>query len=358
MNEYEKLRYAAGFPSPTNVFIPTASTNVSITANLVVNYSRSPSKFLLNQYIKLIPVKQRIGYYKRLSVGQQGRIQQPLMNEFLFNPGQDSPTGDWNKQGFANVKYATERYRFPTILDTLTMDQADYQIQAADVAMLAQQAMTGRTQLMLVKANTTGAWPATNTNNATSFAGGTWTSATGANPYIQKSIQQMAIQISLNTLSVVQISDMSVIVNPNLAASVSRSQEWRQFLANQVGASQFLQGTNPTGAMYNLWPHLYGVKLLIESTVVNNSQVIAGDQTANSAYIQPDANALMIGRPGDLPGSEAATDFATLGIFSYEEMTTETETDTWNRRIKMAVTEDFYVDIISPISGFLLTGCI
>ena len=54
-------------------------------------------------------------------------------------------------------------------------------------------------------------------------------------------------------------------------------------------------------------------------------------------------------------GAEGVPDFSTLSIFAYEDMTVETEDDTWNRRVRGRVVDDSAVVLTAPLSGYLLT---
>lgn len=352
---------ATGFayPSSTDVYIPSNNYNASVTANLVIGYSRDVKDFSINKYSKIIPVKKPQGYYTRISVGQQARLQYSDLRDWLWNPGQDRPRGNYNQLGTKNVPFNAVRRAYPTMLDELTVDLASFQLQPLNVAMLAQQAMTARTLSGLGVANNADNWYSTHVSTATVLGGGLWSAGTATNPYIQQSLYKMAIQIQLDTLGVVKPHMLSVIINPNTARAAAQSQEIRSYLSNQVDAIKYLQGQMPTPQdMYNLPRNLYGFPVTVEDAVVNTGDFTPNDDFSNNNFVMPNGNVVMLGRPGDLVGSEGTTDYATLQFFMYEEMSTESMVDTWNRNIKLSVTENYDVQIVAPASGYLLTGAI
>lgn len=347
------------YPSSTNVYIPTNNLNVEVTANLVINYSRAVNDFNVNLYTKLIPVAKSQGYYVRIAVGQNARLQYPDLRDWVWNPGQDRPRGNWNQNGFQNFPFMTVRRSFPTTLDFKTIDLASFQLQPIMVATVAQQAMTARTQLATGVINDPASWYSTHTATATAIGGGLWSAGDSTHHYIQDSLYKGAIQCQLDTQGVVKPSQLSLVLNPNTARAMASSQELRNYLSNQLDAIKFLQGVAPTPQdMYNLPKKLFGFPLYIEDTVVNRGRSTPNDDSTNNSFLFPDGNAALLGRPGDLVGSEGGTDYSTVQFFAYEEMSAESFTDTENRRVLNAVTEDLDCRVVAPASGFLFTSCI
>ncbi len=71
----------------------------------------------------------------------------------------------------------------------------------------------------------------------------------------------------------------------------------------------------------------------------------------------PDQQVLVASRPGGLIGVEGSPDFSTLGLFWFEdEMTLETFNDAKNRLIEGHVVENTDEQVLSPLSGYLLTS--
>lgn len=347
------------YASSTNVYIPTNNINVEVTANLVVNYSRDIKEFQVNKYSKLIPVAKSQGYYVRISVGQNARLQYPDLRDWLWNPGQDRPRGNWNQLGFQNFPFMTVRRNYGTTLDFKTIDLASFQLQPMHVAMCAQQAMTARTQIVLGVMNDPANWYSTHVSTATPLGGGLWSAGDSSHHFIQDSLYKAAIQCQLDTQGVVKPANLSLVLNPNTARAMASSQELRNYISNQLDAIKFLQGVAPTPQdMYNLPKQLFGFPLYIEDAVVNRGRPTPNDDFTNNSFLMPDGNAVLLARPGELIGSEGGTDYSTVQIFAYEEMSAESFTDTENRRITLGVTEDIDARVVAPAAGYLITGCI
>lgn len=351
------------YVSSTNPYVPSNNYSASVTANLVIGYSRQPKKFRINNYTKIIPVAKPQGYFTRISIGQQGKIQYPDLRDWLWNPGQGRPRGNWNQLGFQFFPYNTIRRSFSTTLDQKTIDVASFQLQAMHVAMCAQQAMTARTQFAVTQFTNPANWYGTHAGFATQLAGGLWSAGTSTNHYIQDSLYKMAIQIELDTFGVVTPDQLSIVLNPNTARAAASSQEIRNFLANQVDAIKYLQGVLPTPQdMYNLPKNLFGFPIEIENAVLNAQPSSPNDQIGTTAlynqFIMPDGQVCMLGRSGDLVGSEGTTDYTTVQFFMYEEMSAESFTNNEDRLILNAVTEDYDCQVVAPASGYLLQQCI
>jgi len=347
------------YVSSTNVRIPTNNINDTVSASLVINYSRDINEFQVNKYTKLIPTAASQGYYMRIAVGQNARLQYPDLRDWLWNPGQDRPRGNWNQLGITNQPFITNRRCFPTTLDFKTIDLAAFQLQPMHVAMCAQQAMTARTQMATGAMNNADNWYSTHVSTATALGGGLWSAGSADNHYIQDTMYKAAIQCNLDTQGVVKAKNLSWVFNPNTARAMASSKELRNYLSNQLDAIKFLQGMAPTPQdMYNLPKKLFGFDIYIEDTVVNRGRPTPNDDFTNNSYLMPDGNAVLLARPGELVGSEGGTDYSTVQFFAYEEMSAESFTDTENRRITLGVTEDLDCRVVAPASGYLVTGCI
>ena len=328
-----------GYPSATNVYMPNSSVNQAVTADLVVNFSRNVKEFPLLEYVKLVPVKRPLGYYTRIAIG---------------------PKGNWNQLGFTRQPFSTNRYSFTTTLDQLEIDTADFAIEPMHVAMLAQQAMTWRSFLVSTTIANQNNWDSNHVSTMTAFVGGTITAATGSNPFVMKLFQKAAILISKDTLGAVRPDKLTAIMNPTTAAAIAQSQEWRDYLAQQVNSYKFLEGNMPTSAeFWNLTKQIHGIRIIIDDTVVNQgANTPADDLGANNNYTIADGVICFLGRPGDLVGGEGAKDFSTVQLFAYEEMTTESVTDTWNRLQALAVTDNIDCRVVAPASGVLIYNCL
>lgn len=349
----------ASFPSFTNSFIPSASTTAEITANLVVNYARNKSKFLVNRYATITPVRLPVGFYSRLSAGANIRLNPTSGYGYGWAPGQRRPDGSWNQIGNTRVPYATYRYGYPTQLDLQTVDTADWKIQPTYFNMVATQAMVNRTYQMAAVATNSANYPSLHVSTATALGGGFLDAGTGTAPFLQAAIQNAAIRISKSTGGMVSSpKELMLITNPNGAAKLSRSQEIREYLARQEGAIKVLTGEEPTNAInYNVPDKMYGTELIIEGAVFNSGGITAEDEILNSNFVWPDSTVLICARSDQLVWPEGAVgNPSTLGIFEYEAMNAETKTDSWDRILHMSVSEQFQPQVVAPLTGFLITN--
>lgn len=125
---------AFAYPSGTNTFVPTFDA----TGHLIVNYSRNPKDFPLNKWISLIPVKKQIGYYLRLDKQQAARVINSDLSEFAWPDSADAPNGNWGTEQHQFFSFEARRYSFPFELGYLSLEQADWKIDAQHAAIVAQ----------------------------------------------------------------------------------------------------------------------------------------------------------------------------------------------------------------------------
>lgn len=347
------------FSSFTNAFIPGSSTTAEITANLVVNYARNQKDYNLNRYSTITPVSKPAGFYTRLAAGASIRLNPTTGYGYSWTPGQKRPLGEWNKLGHLYVPYNTFQYAYSTTLPLQTVETADWAIQPSHFAMISSQAMTNRAFQMASVATNTANYPSLHTSTATALAGGFLGSGTSANPFLQKAIQQATIRISKSTGGMVSNPRQLVLItNPNGAAQMSRAEETRTALIQQVDAIKMLQGDEPTNAeRFNIPDRYYGCQIIVEDSVYNSGEVTAEDEIANSQYVWPDNSVLICARGKDLLWPEGAVgNPSTLGIFEYEAMNAQTKSDDWNRLVDMSVAEQFQCQVVAPLTGFLITN--
>src|SRR5579859_7667319 len=121
----------AAYPGGFNTFVPSFDA----TGNLVVEFSRNPKDFALNQYITLTPVKKSVGYFLRITAEQAARvINSALLTDFVWPDGNDAPNGAWGTEAFQFFPYNTTRYAFPFRLGYKAVEQADWKILASHAA--------------------------------------------------------------------------------------------------------------------------------------------------------------------------------------------------------------------------------
>ena len=339
------------FPSGTNTFVPSFDA----TGQLIVAYSRNPKDFPLNRYVQIIPVKRSVGYYLKLTAENAARVLGSAAQDFVWHDGNDAPTGVWNLNSFNFLPFYTTRYAFPFRLGWKTIEQADWKIVATESASAAQQAMTARTLVVANKLTTSTNWNTNHVNSATSLGGGFWSAGTAANPIIKKSINAMAIQIQKDTLGVVRLKDLVLVISPVVADAMGRSQEVHTYLQQSPFALAQVRGDQPSqNGIWGLPDAHYGVPVVVEDTVIVTQKKGAA---IAPAYLFNTNDAMLLARPGSLV-SEGSKSFSTVGLFMLEEMTAETKDDPDNRRTSGRVVEDYDVEILSDISGYLVTNCL
>jgi hypothetical protein len=96
---------------------------------------------------------------------------------------------------------------------------------------------------------------------------------------------------------------------------------------------------------------LYGIRIIVEDAVRVTS---AKKQTRTDEYCLPDQTAVLVARPGEIVQVDGT--FSTIALFSAEELSVETRYEPDNRRTLGRVVEDFDAQIVSPISGYLITA--
>lgn len=344
------------YPSSTSVFIPSTAYNAELSAQLVINFSRKPDAFPLNKYIKLVPVKKRLGYYKRILPYQSMRVTSSR-REFQWNPGQDRPIAHWNRLPFRDFPFVCNREDYPTVIEYLEEQQADYPIKESHLAMVMQQAMTARTRHVHSVLQDTSNYLTSHVATATALGGGTWANATLTNRYIQATLDAVYNRIQFVTGNVKR-GDLTVVMNPNVAQVVARSQEFASYLAQQQFSQQFLAGIlqNSNEGWKQLPKTIYEMNLVVDDTVVfddENPELSEDNETGTYAV---DNNVYVLARPGDLVGSEGAVDFSSIHMFVHEELSVETFDDPKNRRIDTHVVDDRDVKMVSPPTTFRVSG--
>lgn len=341
---------AAGYPAPHGVYIPSHEASGS----LVIEYSRNPAKFALNQYVKLVPVTKDVGYYAKITAEEAGRVLDGNRAN-VWEDGNEAPMGDGNLESFEFDKYATKRYAYPFTLGQKTINQASWDVLASHARIAAQRAMTNRVQLVNTVLTTGGNWGA-NTSTASALVGGYLDQSTSTTMLIQTTILTVAENILKATLGVVQLSDMVMILNPTTARRLAKSQEIVDHIKQSPYALAQIRGDVPNqNGKWGLPDTLFGVKVVIEDAVKVTSR--KGGTVARS-FIHPDGSILFVSRPDGIEGTEGQPSFATVTLFVYEEMSVEQMADPNNRRVVGRVVDDFGTEITAPASGYLVTSAL
>lgn len=348
-----------GLPSSTNVFVPDHQAS----GDLVIGYSRNTTDFNLPRYVKYFPCSKSVGLYMKLSSQEQVRVVNT--NDFRWADGQARPQhtdglelADW-------LYFHTHRYDYGFTLGQMTANQASWGIVNAHSRIHATQCMTARTIRMLTVATTTTNWNTTadadlsvnHTDTATNVAGGFLDQGTVDAPYIRIFMNKTAVLINKETAGVVNAKNLYFIINPNQAQLWGVSAEIREFIKGSYAAKEEINDSLGPNSQYGLPSKLYGYNLVIEDATKITTRLGQPPTAPTKGYVMPDQQVLVCSRPGGLMGVEGSPDFSTLGLFWFEdEMTLETFNDAKNRLIEGHVVENTDEQVLSPLSGYLLTA--
>src|SRR4051812_12529510 len=129
----------------SNAFIPTFDGES--TGNLVMEYSRNPKSFPINQYSETRPVTLSRGYYLRIEPQQASRVRTLDGREFAWPPGSDRPTGTDNQERFQFAPYFCQRRAFSVRLDNRAVQMSAWPVAETELRAKGQQCMTQRSQL-------------------------------------------------------------------------------------------------------------------------------------------------------------------------------------------------------------------
>lgn len=361
-------------PGGGNTFI----ADHQATGNLVVEYSRNPKSYPLLRYSEIRPVQKTRGLWAKIDPTQGGRVRFADGRDFAWPPGADSPNGRDNLSQFTFVQYACNRFAPTTMLEDRSIGQSSWDVAEVELRKLGMETMTLRTRKALA-ALSGAAWDASNTLAVGSISGvsGNWGNGTGAQPNIEISIQYAILQILQASVGTVTPKDLVMVMGPDTAYKLSQSPEVRGILSNSVWAYPLLTNTLPgTGGTMNyaLPPMLYGVRIVVDDTVIVTSTKGAATTTTGFAvpagvvYIVARAENEMINptilraESGEVKMTEdqrsAVPIYSTLTMFAFEEMTTENNVDTWNRRTQIRVTSDYDFQITSLAGAYKFTAAL
>lgn len=324
------------------------------SGRLQIEFSRSVESFALNRYIQIRPVKKDRGYYLRIDQRNCSRIVGGNIDEFVWPDGHDRPKLNNNGQEFLFEDYATIRRNFGEPIGQKAKEQADWDVAGTLERMLAQKAMTARTQMVHTMLANAANWDATHRSTTTALAGGLWSAATTANLYIKKSLNAAIKQILLDTGSVVRRKDLILVLSPGGAQMLSETQEIVDHIKGSPEAYDQVKGGSGKWTEWMLPDMLYKIPIVVEDTVVTTTARGAATQT--SSFVMADNVAYLMARPGGLVSKGGGPSFSTATIFAYEEMTVEKEMDKRNRLQNCDVVDDVGPGMTAPVSGYSFTG--
>lgn len=341
------------YPGGSNTYIPSWEAT-----GLVIKYTRNPSFFRINKYVKEIKVPRDQGYYLTLSGDDPYRI--VSINDYLWEDSTDAPGGRQERQGFGFLPYKTARFCYPFNLGRKSVTQAEWPILAEHAAMAAAKAMTARTLLNTNLATTAANWTGTWGTNYSAVSG-VWSTSSIANSYIQTDINTAMIAVEQASGGIVTDEEaLQITMNPTLTRNISKSPEYKQYITGSPDALAAITDQRNPNRKYGMAPYLYGLGLVVENAIIVTTPKpgnVPSPPSTTRSYIWPTANVCISSKPqGLVAEGEQTLDFSTFAFRFYEQMTTEQKSDPDNRREVGRVVEDFTVSLQAPQTGYLFTG--
>lgn len=338
------------YPGSANVFVPSHEAS----NKMVVDFSRNPKKFALNQYSQVVPVDQILGLYLQMTVEERGRVLSTNAAEYDWADGSDAPSGTDGTESFVYKQYLCKRKSYAFRLGDMTTQQATWDIVAQHAAIMAQKAMTVRTQLAYNQLTTSGNYASGQVSAVSSISGcsGNWAQSTTARSDIKRSLMYAFESVLDSTLAALEPEDFVLVMGSATAAQLSLSQEIIDAVKQSPDAYPMLQGQLPNGtSLYNIPSKLYGFSVAIDKTRKTTSLKGA---TASRSQIFAQSNAFLVARPGGLVNEAGGPSFCFLQqyVYSPNDMLVETKNDTDNKRTTGRVIDCFDMVCPAPQAGF------
>lgn len=345
----------AAFPSGSNTFVKDHTA----TGGMIINFSRNPSDFALNQYIQIRPVEKEAGYYLRFTVEEAGRIQESDLKDFVWFDGSERPLRVGDTESFLFLEYKTTRRDYGAPLGRKAIDQAAFDVKGTIAAIKAQQAMTARTQIIYTEVSNTANHDTGHYSAVASISGntGNWAQSTTQRQDIKRSINYAVKQILQDTLGVVKPDQLVLVMGPDTAMEVSQTQEIVDHVKHSPLAWAQVKGEEPgRNALFGLPDKLYGVPTVIDATYKTTTAKSASSVTKSPIWAS--GVACLMSRPGALVNEGGGPSFSSATLFAFEEMTVESLDDERNRRVETHIVEDNDGVLTAPAATFLFTSAV
>lgn len=343
-------------PGPYNTYVPTAKAS----GNLFVDYSRNINDFAVLKYCQPVSVYNTLGIWYQMGLDERARIMDS--NGARYRWADDAPRPEANdvSEYFQELQFRTKRYSYSDHVGKMTSEQAVWDEIDRRTRSLAQKAMTFRTQAVLNVMTNSSLYPSSHVAdlsqaNAISGVTGNWAASTAARQSIKRTLNYIKQLIVLDTRAALKANDLVMVMSPITAELLSVTQEIVEMVKFNMQARAYMRANEEfPKEMYGLPPQLYGTDVIIEETVEVTTPRGASTQTAQ--FVMPTGTVLVCHRPGSIEGVEGGRSFstATIHIYRDDDMKVETDYVSWDRRTKLAVTDNFDVNLTAPVSGFLL----
>lgn len=342
---------AFSYPGGLNTPIPS----LELSGNLMVSFSRNPTKFAVNKIAQIQPVKQWRGLYAYFNPADLARFPSGNTKQNLWANGTPSPTGFTTQQGFEYREFTCLRYAFASSLENTAINQAPWPVVKTHTELLAQKAMSNRALLVANLLTTSANHLSTHVSTATALGGGFLSTGSITNPVILNTLNAAAQVIQLDTRGLMTYQNLSVVMNPNTARKLSQSSEIHTFLAQSQFAMDQIRGNKPgQNARFGLPDQLYAYNVIVEDAVYDSANVLATSDTP--AYVFPDNKIVLVMREEDMEASEGAHSFSAVHLMVNEDLLVEDKDDEWNRMTHLRVVDTIVPQFVAPVSAYLITN--
>jgi hypothetical protein len=314
-----------------------------------------------------MPVTKSLAHYVRLDPTTATRLVGGSAEEFAFADGDPAPAlrrggGFDGNVGQDFPSYSCSRFAPYFGLGNMAIEQAEYQVIAANARAMATRAATIRAQKVMNVINNAANYA--NTDTATDLGGGKWDVSSSTLLYIKKSINKAVRAIALSTGGCLQDEDLCLVIGVDTAQAINTSDEIQGILQRSPFALESIEGRPTINAKWGLPSQLYGLNLVVDDTVITESNL--GAASTDSTFCFPRTDAAVFARPGNPQGfvelptdSNEAMTFGALTVFSMEDLSIQIEPDhpLSRRQIGQSV-ENSDVQMTAPVSAYLITGVI
>lgn len=343
-------------PGAYNTYVPNAKSS----GNLFVDFSRNINDFACLRYCQPVPVQQMTGIWYQMGLDQRARLTDSDGAKFLWPDGLPRPRDAGNDEYFEEKSFRCKRYSYLSTLGKMTSEQAAWDERNRRERMLAQQAMTFRTNAILAKMADSAQYDSSHVadlSSAGAISGvtGNWAASTSARLAIRRTLNYIKNKITLDTRGAVNSDDLVLVMSPSTAEQIAVSQEIVELVKQNIGGLKYLKADEEFPKdTYGLPPRLYDTDVIIEKTVKVTSQ--KGLITQTASYCLATGTVLVAHKPSTLEGVEGGRSFSTCSIHIYrdDDLKVEAEELSFDKLTNLAVTDNFDVNMTAPVSGFLL----
>ena len=347
-------------PGAYNAFVPNAKSS----GNLFVDFSRNINDFACLRYCQPVPVQQMVGIWYQMGLDQRARVTDDDSAKQLWADGTPRPMDHSNDEYFEEKSFRCQRRSYSSTLGKMTSEQAAWDERDRRSRMLAQQAMTVRTNRIIAEMTDSANYDSSHVADlsqvgAISGVVGNWAASTAARLAIRRTLNHIKNRITLDTRAAVNSDDLVIVMSPDTAEQIAVSQEIVELIKNSTNGLQWLKASEEFPKdTYGLPPRLYNTEVIIEKTVKVTAQ--RGLITQTASYCLPSGTVLVAHKPASLEGVEGGRSFstATIHIYRDDDLSVETDDVRWDRLTNMAVTDNFDVNMTAPVTGFLLENVV